>query len=342
MNHPVLNYAQTRELVIAILKARLVPLVLGSPGEGKSAMARSIAEEFNLEYVDIRLTQREPQDLNGFPKLSGNKATYVPMDDIPLEGDPLPADKAGWLINFDELTSAHAQIQAAAYKILLDRMVGKHAVHPKCLMLGCGNMLEDNAIVEEMSTALVSRLAIIHTKLDWQEWIENWAQVNGIDWEITAYLSYMPNRFNTFNPDSRDPYACSRTWHFVDKLKKANPDITGQVRTHLYASVIGIGVATEFGSFLEQCANLPKLADIGNSPANAYIPREASHKYAVTGMLIAHTTDNNFPAVMQYMERMPPELQVIYLRQVIIKVPSIKRKPAFLNWAKSMGTALAA
>jgi len=340
MEHFVTNFTQTREIVVLALQSKLVPLVLGAPGEAKSSMARSIAEEFNLEYVDIRLTQKEPQDLNGFPEIRNGRASYVPMDDIPLEGDPLPQGKQGWLINFDELTSAHAQIQAAAYKILLDRKVGRHNIHSKCLMLGCGNQLENNAIVEEMSTALISRLAIVNCKLGWEEWVD-WAQSAGVPWEVCAFVSYMPTRFNTFNPESREPYACARTWHFAGNylgpLQRASKD----TRVKALATVLGMGVASEFAAFLDHCANLPKLSEIEAAPATAYVPREASHRYAVTGMLIGHTNDMNFPAVMQYMERMTPELQVIYLRQVIAKVPSIKRKPAFITWATRMGTALA-
>ena len=49
------------------LRAGLVPLVRGSPGLGKSSMAKNLADKFNLKLVDIRLAQYEPTDLNGFP-----------------------------------------------------------------------------------------------------------------------------------------------------------------------------------------------------------------------------------------------------------------------------------
>lgn len=328
------DYSTTHKLVATNLKARIVPLILGRPGEGKSDLSRKIATEFNLKYVDIRLSYLEPQELLGFPKIDGKKGTYLPMDIFPLESDPIPDGYAGWLINFDELTSAHPQVQAAAYRIILDREVGQHKLHPRCLLMGCGNRIEDNAIVEEMSTALVSRLAIYELELKLEEWLA-WAQTNNLDWRILAYLNYMPARFNTFDPDSRKPYACARTWHAASRQLEKEPDAS--FRMALLAGVLGDGLAAEFESFIEVCASLPKLDDILNNPANAYIPKEASQKYAVCGMLVSKVTDGTFNALLQYMERFPVELQAMFFRQVCTAMPSVRSKPAFLNWAKNLG-----
>jgi len=44
--------------------AKLVPMVTGSPGMGKSSMLHAVAEELNLKIIDIRLAQCDPTDLN--------------------------------------------------------------------------------------------------------------------------------------------------------------------------------------------------------------------------------------------------------------------------------------
>lgn len=46
------------------LKANLVPFVKGSPGIGKSDIARKVADHFNLKLIDFRLAQCDPTDLN--------------------------------------------------------------------------------------------------------------------------------------------------------------------------------------------------------------------------------------------------------------------------------------
>ena len=44
------------------IQAGLVPMLAGSPGVGKSSIMRQVAEELNLEYIDIRLAQSDPLD----------------------------------------------------------------------------------------------------------------------------------------------------------------------------------------------------------------------------------------------------------------------------------------
>lgn len=58
------NSKQAKDMLASILKARLVPMLGGSPGIGKSAIVKQIAEEFNLELIDIRLSYCDPTDLN--------------------------------------------------------------------------------------------------------------------------------------------------------------------------------------------------------------------------------------------------------------------------------------
>jgi len=55
---------QARELVVDIIKAKLVPMLTSSPGLGKSSIVKDIANEFGLKLIDIRLSQVDPTELN--------------------------------------------------------------------------------------------------------------------------------------------------------------------------------------------------------------------------------------------------------------------------------------
>lgn len=59
-----IKISQAIPLVIAALKAKLVPMLHGSPAVGKSAIVRQIAKQFNLKLIDLRLSQCDPTDLN--------------------------------------------------------------------------------------------------------------------------------------------------------------------------------------------------------------------------------------------------------------------------------------
>jgi len=60
----VVNSKQAVEHIITIMKAKLVPMISGDPGIGKSAIIMGIAEKFKLYPYDIRLSQCDPTDLN--------------------------------------------------------------------------------------------------------------------------------------------------------------------------------------------------------------------------------------------------------------------------------------
>lgn len=58
------TYSQAKRMLVLYIKSGLVPMMEGSPGIGKSALGRWVADEFNLLMIDVRLAQCDPTDLN--------------------------------------------------------------------------------------------------------------------------------------------------------------------------------------------------------------------------------------------------------------------------------------
>src|ERR1700741_4719508 len=192
--------SQCTRMVAIAFAAGLVPMIHGSPAIGKSSIVNQIAEKYHLKVIDLRLAQCDPTDLSGFPMKNGDKASYVPLDTFPLEGDDIPEGYEGWLLFMDEFTSAPKAVQAAAYKVILDRMVGQNKLHKNVAICCAGNMESDNAIVEEMSTAMQSRLVHLELVVDAKEWVE-WATSNNVDYRITSFINFKPSMIYTFKPD---------------------------------------------------------------------------------------------------------------------------------------------
>lgn len=312
--------SQAIPMITAYIKARLVPMLEGSPGVGKSGIIHQIAKAYGLKVIDLRLSQCEPTDLMGFPNIKSTPAKttagYVPMDTFPLEGDPIPDGFNGWLLFLDEFSSAVRATQAAAYKIVLDRMVGQHKLHKNVAIVCAGNKQTDNAIVEEMSTALQSRLVHMTLLCDHQEWID-WAVTNNFDSRITSYVGFKPSAVYTFQPDHTDKtYACPRTWEFANELLK-NLDVTNDLALPLLAGTISEGVAREFLGFCKLQDDLPKMTSILTNPTGIMVPQEPSILWALSGA-IASTADNkNCEQLLKFVSRMPVEFQVVCLRELV-------------------------
>ena len=202
--------SQAASMVAKFIRTKIVVMLHGSPAIGKSAIVQQIANEYGLKLIDLRLAQCDPTDLAGFPTITGEKASYKPMDTFPIEGDTVPKGYNGWLLFLDELNSAPPAIQSAAYKVILDRMVGNHKLHKNVAIVAAGNLETDNAIVQPMSTALQSRMAHLELVVDSKEWVD-WASSNEIDHRITSYINFRPDALYTFSPDHTDKtYASPR------------------------------------------------------------------------------------------------------------------------------------
>lgn len=327
-----------KELCEIILKAGRVPYVKSSPGMGKSSIARQIAEEFGLEFIDVRLADREPTDLLGMFAYTEDmsKATYVPFDVFPIVGDPIPEGKNGWLINFDEFPNAPQAVQKAALRVMLDHEVGQHKLHPRVLKMCCGNLSTDNAFVEDLSTAQQSRLIHLNAKSNAKKWIEIFAYNNDIDHRITSYLSWREDHINTFNPDKsedEDTFACERTWEFASDILKI-VDIDHPHALTLLAGTVGEGVAREFLAYTQIYKDLPQISEIIQDPENTKVPVDPGHKYAIAGAAAAQVTLQNVDKLARYIKRLGADFAITGFRAMIAKVPEVHGTPVIQEWQR--------
>ncbi len=326
--------SQAVDMIMLYLKAGLVPLLVGNPGIGKSNIYQQIADDFRLLLIDMRLSTADLVDLTGFPLIVNNKGSYVPMDTFPIEGDKIPDGYNGWLILFDEITSAKPALQAASYKILLDRKVGQHKLHKNVALCAAGNLETDGAVVYPMSTALQSRLVHMELIFNLEDWM-TWANINRIDSRITGFLNFDPQSAFTFKPDHTDStYACPRTWAFVDRILK----VTEPGYEHLLpmlAGTISEGVARQFMAFCKIESQLPKLQEILKNPAGIAVPTELSIKHAITSSLSEHISVTNATEIMQYISRFPIEFQVICVKAAGQRNKKIHTHPSVKQWVKT-------
>lgn len=323
---------QADSLIPHLFNAGIVPFLHSSPAMGKSSLARAIAKRNGLKIIDLRLTELDSSDLNGLPYFKDGKSTFLPFDTFPLTNTPIPEGYNGWLLLLDELNSAAPSTQAAAYKLILDRMVGQHKLHDDVCIIACGNLDTDNAITYPLSSALVSRFAHFYIEINDKDW-RDWASDAGIDIRVVSFIGFRPNLLYTFNPDSTEPYGSPRTWEMVSRTISLMPELN-KTHTPLIASMVGDGIATEFMQFIALADQLPKFEDIIAKPDTIKVPTELGMQWAVLGMMTGNATKDNIDAVAIFLKRLPRELQVVAIKDIL------KRKPALTtsiqNWIQEL------
>ena len=326
------NAHELEQALIEDLKAGLTPMVASSPGMGKSDIIRSIAKKFGLKIIDFRVSQCEPVDMQGYPGVENGRMTFHIPEYFPVENDKIPEGYTGWLLFLDEFNSGNKQTEAAAYKLILDREVYKHKLHPNCLIAAAGNLTTDRAIVNTQSTATTSRLTHYRMKVDHEVWIQ-WANTHDIDHRIISLIKFKPEILHKFDPSTNElTFPSPRTWAFASKVIKDKDEISDLTTIRL-AGTVGEGAAVEFTTYAEIYQNLPTIEEILENPKSGWkVPKEPSERYAVTTMLAHNCTEKTLEKISIAMNRLPQEFKVVTLKDICRKNPKLKRHPIITNW----------
>ena len=326
------NANQIRQNVIRCIKAGLVPFIQSSPGIGKSSIVKQIAKENNLELIDHRLSTSSPEDLLGLPHFVEDHAVFSPFRDVfPLSDSPLPRRKNGWLLFFDEFNSAPRSVQAACYKIILDREVGQHKLHPNCVIVCAGNLLDDNAITVNLSTAMQSRLVHLVMECDFNTWFTNVALKENYDERVSAYLNMYPNHLMQFDPNHTEmTFACPRTWEFVNRLVKNESELD-ETMVPLLSGTISSEIALSFVNFCKIRNELITVNQVIANPDTAPIPEKNEAMWSTVFHLLNHVDKKNFKFIAKYIHRYSVDYQIIFYRAIKVQHPELCSEPEFID-----------
>jgi hypothetical protein len=199
-------------------------------------------------FADVRLSQLDPSDLRGLPKLNGKD--YVEWKPNLLFRVLSSSGVEGTLF-FDEMNLAPPSVQATAYQIILDKCVGELAINPDITIIGAGNRLEDKANVFEMGAPLRNRFCHVTLAVPMEkDWID-WAMDNEVDDRIISFIQFRPELLMADISKTKDlsAFPTPRSWKFCSELIQ-NEDKLEDV--HIYSSTaVGDGVSIEFKSFLK-------------------------------------------------------------------------------------------
>lgn len=334
---------QVKEIVQLAVELNLVTYVAGPAAIGKSEVMAQVAEDLNLYMLDVRLSQRLPEDLNGMPYIinSGEKAGYVPFDTFPIEGDKVPDGYDGWMLFMDELSSASQENLAAAYSILLDHMVGGKKLHKRCRVVAAGNRSTDSAIAEPLPDTIITRLLMVTMKVSSKSWI-TWSETRNKykSPEVTEFIRKYPDMlYSAASSDTRtenEQYETPRGWgkackivsafikrNAETKVRQDIPGVTsatdkteliippiGGVWYNLIEGVIGITGAKSFVEYFNDSLQLPYPWDIAISPASTMIPPTQIAQARLTEDIANYykTADEGVRGnLLQYMARMGRE-----------------------------------
>lgn len=269
------------------LVSKMPPILIhGSPGLGKSSIVRSVANELNIGFIDVRLAQIEPCDIKGLPV--PDKENKVMQWYI---NGTWPRDNNSKGILFlDELKSCDRTIQVASYELILDRKLGDlYNVPEGWVIVAAGNNAGDRAVATTMSSALANRFLHLELEANAEDWVV-WAQQNDIHPSVVGFINY--RNMYLFHMDQENlerGWPSPRSWERVSHILKLYGDmgVDNPVLRKLVYGLVGNQAGVEFMEFHRLNSQFDNILDYMLDPNKKIkIPEHSAEKYALVSSMV--------------------------------------------------------
>ncbi|MFP3190083.1 MAG: hypothetical protein RXR31_01925, partial [Thermoproteota archaeon] len=152
-------------------------------------------------FYDLRLTELEPQDLMGLPRITGLYISSTESKSITTYAPPswamlLSIPGIDGILFLDEITNVQRQdVISAAYKLFLDKSSGNLKFSNNIMVVSAGNPVpqstEESArygVANPLPAPLLNRVIVIGVEAPTvDQWKEYMDREYGTDWDTTVY-----------------------------------------------------------------------------------------------------------------------------------------------------------
>lgn len=269
-------------------------MLWGPPGVGKSQAVRQIAKKIEegsgkrTAVTDVRLLLFNPIDLRGIPVANEDRTLAVWLKPKIFQMDG--TDDVINILFLDEISAAPQSVQAAAYQITLDRIVGEHRLPDNCIVIAAGNRVTDKSVAFKMPKALANRLMHIQIDGSFESW-RNWAEKNGIHRNVIGFLTNRRERLFGFDAATDDlAFTTPRSWEMVSNILNG---ISGDIEMvfPLIAGLVGNATAIEFKAWCMTHSKLPSMEEIFSGRA-VTVPKENGILYALVASMTGYASEH--------------------------------------------------
>lgn len=309
MTNTLPTLQRTGDPVVTVLRAAgragVGVILWGAPGIGKTSLVEAVADAEGVLLETVIASLREPADFAGLPVVTDAGVNLA----APAWAKRLVAAEGGCLL-LDELTTAPPAVQAAALRVVLDKIVGELALPRSTSIIAVANPPESAADGWDLAAPLANRLLHIDHSPASEDWIDGMttgfrAPTSGrvLDYtpliraatraEVASFIRTRPDLLHAMPTDdaaSGRAWPSNRTWTMLaDVLAFLDP---GDTPATLLAAtgLVGEGAGTEFIAW-RAMNDLPDPADVLADPSSVpWAELEPSRAWATLTAVTAHST----------------------------------------------------
>lgn len=315
--------------------ANAMPILIGAPGIGKSAVVEDYANSVGAYLYTLATSQITPTDLIGFgAPIVETKTTEFFSPEIFHKINAASSRGRRSILFIDEITHASPMLLAALMQLTHERRVGPHTLPQDCWIVAAGNRREDGGPLYNLSPVLTSRGVVITVDPPTSEGWVMWATKNDIHPAVTAFISEYPARLHDWDK-SRLVNPTPRSWAGASAIIKVSGDATGGVseshrtggavaaysmlQSELLQGVVG-PAALDLVAMLELHGKLPSFDAITSDPLGVEICDDHSVHLMLAGIIAAGVTDDTIDSALLFVRRaLPVDVQVLTARMISVR-----------------------
>jgi MoxR-like ATPase len=294
-------------------------LLLSPPGVGKSDIVFQAAAEAGLPCRSLLGTQIAPEDVSGIPRIVGERSVFSPPRLL------LPENPEPFCLFLDELPACAPDIQKAFYSLLLERRIGEHALPVGTWVVAAGNRAVDRALVRAMSSALVNRVAVLHLRVDADEW-QTWAVANSVREDIRRFVAQVPDALMRPVPAEPVPFSTPRSWAHLSRaldMAQASGILDRETRRALAFGRVSAEDAAVYCALAEEkIGAMRAVEDYVRKPE--LLPTAEASRWFILNCIRQHVRDGRLShltprTINRFLRGLPPESQLTLITDLVEK-----------------------
>jgi len=295
-------------------------MLIGPSGVGKSQVVWQAAEELGIDVVDLRLAQSDPTDIKGVPSVKAGRTVW----NLPAW---FPKPGTSGILFLDEITSAVPAIQAAAYQIVLDRVVSDTKLPDGWMVVTAGNRQSDRGVTYVMAAPLTNRQSIVDVDTTLEDFVAH-ASANDISPKVLAFVQARPEYLHQYNADTYGKqFPSPRSWFAVsDELEI---DYDQQTRVDMIVSNVGKEAGISFEGFMRKYDVMPSLIKILDGDSDVDQPYDRDTEFCVAMGLAGRLTKANFNNAWKYIRHMGKEFQPLIIKMAVARDNDVRQATKF-------------
>ena len=328
---------------ISLLGDKITFVLQGDMGNGKSATLTTLGEKFTkhrIFYCDCTTKDVGDLMLPMFSELdqNGQFVRFVTNEELGLHIDgPV-------IIMVDEFGKANKSVQNALLCLMYERKMGSRHLHEESIVYATTN-LGAEGVGDLLPPHARNRFCVVTVK-KWtnEQWME-WAINNQIEPQVILFAKENPEIFQSFteveNPDdnqyiyhpkvNRAAFVTPRSLETASHICKMRDKLGADTTTALLIGCIGEHGARQLSAQFTLSDDLVPLDDIKNNPKSAKIPSTAAAQCMMMYRTLSNIDRSWIDAWMDYMDRLPANMQGMFVNGVYSDKFDKKRQQAVVN-----------